>query len=255
MIVASNEAFMPSQDKPQTTNLYEMDYLGRAYTMYYVAGGNHHEVIEKEPDGNLLVLTSSLEGHIEDKIQEIDRQTGEVVNELIMEDIFGGKYEDRVDWTHLNTVSYQPETDTIVISPRNLESVVKLNWTTKEIQWILCDPRFWEGTEYEKYVLQPEGDFVYQFQQHTAYQLETDLDGDDQTVEVSMFDNHYVKVRKSDVLKYFDGEKESYLLVYAVNEAEKTVSRLKRFLLYGLPSLLLLFTMLTVIIFLVCAVM
>ena len=83
MIVASNEAFMPSQDKPQTTNLYEMDYLGRAYTMYYVAGGNHHEVIEKEPDGNLLVLTSSLEGHIEDKIQEIDRQTGEVVNELI----------------------------------------------------------------------------------------------------------------------------------------------------------------------------
>ena len=228
MIVASNEAFMPSQAKPQTTNLYEMDYLGRAYTMYYVAGGNHHEVIEKEPDGNLLVLTSSLEGHIEDKIQEIDRQTGEVVNELIMEDIFGGKYEDRVDWTHLNTVSYQPETDTIVISPRNLESVVKLNWTTKEIQWILCDPRFWEGTEYEKYVLQPEGDFVYQFQQHTAYQLETDLDGDDQTIEVSMFDNHYVKVRKSDVLQYFDGEKESYLLVYAVNEAEKTVKQIKK---------------------------
>ena len=228
MIVASNEAFMPSQDKPQTTNLYEMDYLGRAYTMYYVAGGNHHEVIEKEPDGNLLVLTSSLEGHIEDKIQEIDRQTGEVVNELIMEDIFGGKYEDRVDWTHLNTVSYQPETDTIVISPRNLESVVKLNWTTKEIQWILCDPKFWEGTEYEKYVLQPEGDFVYQFQQHTAYQLETDLDGDDQTIEVSMFDNHYVKVRKSDVLQYFDGEKESYLLVYAVNEAEKTVKQIKK---------------------------
>ena len=228
MIVASNEAFMPSQAKPQTTNLYEMDYLGRAYTMYYVAGGNHHEVIEKEPDGNLLVLTSSLEGHIEDKIQEIDRQTGEVVNELIMEDIFGGKYEDRVDWTHLNTVSYQPETDTIVISPRNLESVVKLNWTTKEIQWILCDPKFWEGTEYEKYVLQPEGDFVYQFQQHTAYQLETDLDGDDQTIEVSMFDNHYVKVRKSDVLQYFDGEKESYLLVYAVNEAEKTVKQIKK---------------------------
>lgn len=228
MIVASNEAFMPSQDKPQTTNLYEMDYLGRAYTMYYVAGGNHHEVIEKEPDGNLLVLTSSLEGHIEDKIQEIDRQTGEVVNELIMEDIFSGKYEDRVDWTHLNTVSYQPETDTIVISPRNLESVVKLNWTTKEIQWILCDPKFWEGTEYEKYVLQPEGDFVYQFQQHTAYQLETDLDGDDQTIEVSMFDNHYVKVRKSDVLQYFDGEKESYLLVYAVNEAEKTVKQIKK---------------------------
>ena len=77
-------------------------------------------------------------------------------------------------------------------------------------------------------MLQPEGDFVYQFQQHTAYQMETDLDGDDQTIEVSMFDNHYVKVRKSDVLQYFDGEKESYLLVYAVNEAEKTVKQIKK---------------------------
>jgi len=227
MIVASNEAFMPSQAKPQTTNLYEMDYLGRAYTMYYVAGGNHHEVIEKEPDGNLLVLTSSLEGHIEDKIQEIDRQTGEVVNELIMEDIFSGKYEDRVDWTHLNTVSYQSETDTIVISPRNLESVVKLNWTTKEIQWILCDPKFWEGTEYEKYVLQPEGDFVYQFQQHTAYQIDTDLDGDDQTIEITMFDNHFLWRRKKDI-DYYDKTEESYLLVYSVNEAEGTVKQIKK---------------------------
>ena len=227
MIVASNEAFMPSQDKPQTTNLYEMDYLGRAYTMYYVAGGNHHEVIEKEPDGNLLVLTSSLEGHIEDKIQEIDRQTGEVVNELIMEDIFSGKYEDRVDWTHLNTVSYQPETDTVLLSVRNLESVIKVNWTTKEIQWILCDPRFWEGTDYEKYVLKADGDFIYQFQQHTAYQIDTDLDGDDQTIEITMFDNHFLWRRKKDI-DYYDKTEESYLLVYSVNEAEGTVKQIKK---------------------------
>lgn len=227
MIVADKAGYVPSQEKPQPTNLYELDYLGRAYTMYYVAAGNHHEVIEKEPGGNLLVLTSSLEGHIEDKIQEIDRQTGEVVNELIMGDIIDSEYEDRVDWTHLNTVSYQPETDTVVISPRNLESVIKINWTTKEIQWILCDPRFWEGTEYEKYVLQPEGDFVYHFQQHTAYQLDADLDGDSETVEISMFDNHAVKLRKK-AMEYYDGKKESYLLVYSVNEKEKTVQQIKK---------------------------
>lgn len=227
MITIDNSAYVPSQVAPQTTSLYEIDYLGRAYTMYYVAGGVHHEVIEKVPGGNLLVLTSSLDGHIEDKIQEIDRNTGAVVNQLIMSDIIDCSYRDRADWTHLNTVSYQPETDTIVISPRNLESVMKLNWTTKEIQWILCDPRFWEGTEYEKYVLQPEGDFVYHFQQHTAYQLDCDLDGNDQTVEISMFDNHAVKVRKKD-LTYFEKTDESYLLVYAVNEAEKTVQQIKK---------------------------
>lgn len=228
MIVQDTAAQVPSADKPQTTNFYEMDYMGRAYTMYYVSGGIHHEVIEKEPGGNLLVLSSSLDGHIEDKIQELDRQTGEVVNELVMGDILKCKYENIVDWTHLNTVSYQPETDTITISPRNLESVIKLNWTTKEIQWILCDPRFWEGTEYEKYVLQPEGDFNYHFQQHTAYQVSTDLDGNPDTVEISLFDNHFVKARKADLSSYYDDTKESYLVVYAVNEKEGTVQQIKK---------------------------
>ena len=227
MIVQDTEAQVPSSDKPQTTNFYEMDYLGRAYTLYYVAGGIHHEVIEKEPGGNLLVLSSSLEGHIEDKIQELDRETGEVVNELVLGDIIKCKYEDRVDWAHLNTVSYQPESDTIIISPRNLESVIKLNWTTKEIQWMLCDPRFWAGTEYEQYVLQPEGDFNYHFQQHTAYQISADLDGNDETVEISMFDNHSVKVRSSNIT-YYDRTKESYLVVYSVNEKNGTVQQIKK---------------------------
>lgn len=237
MIIQDTGAYVPSQTKPQCTNLYEMDYLGRAYKMYYVSGGTHHEIIEKVPGGNLLVLTSSMDGHIEDKIQEIDRETGEVVEELILQDILDCEYVNLVDWAHMNTVSYQPETDTIVISPRNLESVIKLNWTTKEIQWILCDPRFWENTEYAQYVLQPEGDFVYHFQQHTAYQIDADLDGNDQTVEVTMFDNHYIKVRKK-VLDYFDNPGESYLVAYAVNEDEKTVSQIKKIptILSGITS-------------------
>lgn len=168
-----------------------------------------------------------MEEHYEDKIQEIDRQTGEVVNELALQDIMDCKYVDLIDWAHINTVSYQPESDTIIISARNLESVIKLNWTTKEIQWILCDPRFWEGTEFEKYVLQPEDDFVYHFQQHTAYQLDTDLDGDENTVEVSMFDNHYVSHRE-DTVTYSDNSGESYLLVYSINEKEGTVRQIKK---------------------------
>lgn len=227
MIWQDTAAYVPNQEKPQATNMYEIDYLGRTYNMYYVSGGSHHEVIEKEPGGNLLLLTSSMEEHYEDKIQEIDRQTGEVVNELALQDIMDCKYVDLIDWAHINTVSYQPESDTIIISARNLESVIKLNWTTKEIQWILCDPRFWEGTEFEKYVLQPEDDFVYHFQQHTAYQLDTDLDGDENTVEVSMFDNHYVSHRE-DTVTYSDNSGESYLLVYSINEKEGTVRQIKK---------------------------
>lgn len=227
MIWQDTAGYVPNLEKPQSTNLYELDYLGRAYNMYYLSGGSHHEVIEKEPGGNLLVLTSSMQSHCEDKVEEIDRQTGAVVNELKLQDIIKCKYENLVDWAHINTVSYQPETDTILLSVRNLESVIKVNWTTKEIQWILCDPRFWEGTEYEQYVLQPEGDFNYHFQQHTAYQISADLDGNDETVEISMFDNHSVKVRSSNIT-YYDRTKESYLVVYSVNEKNGTVQQIKK---------------------------
>ena len=173
------------------------------------------------------VYKRQMQSHCEDKIEEIDRQTGAVVNELKLQDIIKCKYENLVDWAHINTVSYQPETDTILLSVRNLESVIKVNWTTKEIQWILCDPRFWEGTDYEKYVLKADGDFIYQFQQHTAYQIDTDLDSDDQTVEITMFDNHFLWRRKKDI-DYYDKTEESYLLVYSVNEAEGTVKQIKK---------------------------
>ena len=41
------------------------------------------------------------------------------------------------------------------------------------------------------------------FQQHTAYQIDTDLDGDDQTIEITMFDNHFLWRRKKDI-DYYD---------------------------------------------------
>lgn len=217
--------YVPCQQKPQSTNLYEMDCLGRAYRVYYIPGGNHHEVIEKEPGGNLLVLTSSLKSCYEEKIVEIDRQTGEIVNELELGDIFGQTYVDKPDWAHINTVSYQPEGDTILISARNLNSVMKINWSTHKLEWILCDPRFWKGTKFEKYVLQPEGDFVYHFEQHTAYQLEANLDKDPRTVEVCLFDNHYNKDRNTD---YYDGNEASYVVVYSINEEEAAVKQIKR---------------------------
>ena len=59
-----------------------------------------------------------------------------------MTELFGNSYtQDTIDWAHLNTVSYQPEEDTVLLSPRNLNSAVKVNWTTHEIVWILGDPK------------------------------------------------------------------------------------------------------------------
>lgn len=224
-IFQDKDGYIPSATKSYSTIMYEMDYLGRAVKMYFAPNGTHHEIIEKEPGGNLLILTSTLEDHIEDAIMEFDRETGEIVNSLKMTEVFGNAYTSKIDWAHLNTISYQADADTILISPRNLNSGVKLNWTTHEIVWILGNPRIWEGTKFEKYVLTPEEDFMWHYRQHTVYEVGTDLDGNPDTVEISLFDNH---TPHSGSKKYYEESENSYLTVYAVNETEGTVSLLKQ---------------------------
>ena len=81
-IFQSDEALVPTEEKPHTTQMYEMDYLGRIYNVYFTENGMHHEVKEKTPGGNLLISGNSIEGHVEDTAVELDRKTGEVVKEI-----------------------------------------------------------------------------------------------------------------------------------------------------------------------------
>ncbi len=225
-IMQDNDGYVPSVTKSFSTVMYEMDYLGRATRMYFAPNGTHHEIIEKEAGGNLLILTGTLEDHVDDEVIELDRETGEIVNSLKMTELFGNSYtQDTIDWAHLNTVSYQPEEDTVLLSPRNLNSAVKVNWTTHEIVWILGDPKIWEGTKYEKYVLTPDEDFMWHYRQHTVYQIDADLDGNPDTVEITMFDNHTPHDGDG---KYYDDAPDSYVTVYSVDEKEKTVSLQKK---------------------------
>ena len=138
-------------EKPHSQNMYETDYLGRVYQIYYVQKGLHHEIIEKTPGGNLLVATSSLEGHFEETIQEIDRETGQPVKTFKMDEIYGDTYVNQLDWAHINTISYNESDDTLVVSTRNVHTVVKFNWTTDEIVWLMGDNSVWENTDLKKY--------------------------------------------------------------------------------------------------------
>ena len=218
-------SYTMSVSKPQTVKLYEMDYLGRAYQVYYLPYGSHHDVVEKTPGGNLMCLTSSMEEHYEDVITELDRATGQSVNTLKLSDLFLNTYTRKLDWAHINTVSWQSEDDTIIISPRNLHSVMKIGWTDHKLKWILCDPYFWKDTRYKDQVLKPEGDILWHYQQHTAYRVEADLDQDPDTIEISVFDNHVDAQRKIDT---FTDTGLSYATVYSVNEKDMTVRVIKQ---------------------------
>lgn len=226
LIFQTDEAETPTEEKPHTTSMYEMDYLGRVYQQYYVKNGIHHEVIEKEPGGNLFVLSSSIAGHTEDVVMEIDRKTGKIVKELDMKEIFDKTYRNKVDWAHLNTVSYKKEDHSILLSPRNLHSAVKVDWKKKKIKWILTNPEMFKGTKQADKVLKPEGNIKWHFQQHSVYEIPYDLDGNPDTIHVMLYDNHWQTKRKVD---FWDGDTHSYVSVYTINEKKMTVRQDKLF--------------------------
>ena len=219
-------ALTPSHAKPHPTNLYEMDYLGRCYSQFYIAQGVHHDVTEKTPGGNLMVITNSNNGYVEDVVMEIDRTTGKIVKKLDLKKIFGNTYRTKTDWVHINTISYDPDTDTVLLSPRNLHSAIKIHWSTQKLIWIMGNPQFWKGTRFEDKVLKPSGTIQWHYQQHAVYELDDDIDNNPNTKHYIMFDNHYQAARK---VNFFDNLTSSYTLIYTVNESTFTIKQEKVF--------------------------
>lgn len=211
---------------PQCSVYHDMDYLGRVHKTYLSDNGLHH-TIEEKVNGNLLIGTNTVDTeYCEDAMAEVDCHTGEIVWELHFEDLFGGAYKDMTDWAHINSAVYNKENNTMLISLRNVHAVICVDYDTKKLRWIMSDPEFWKGTPVEDLVLQPVGDIKWFYQQHSAFWVKEDMDGNPDTRQIMMFDNHWHKRRPA---KSFDGDmKYSYISFYSVNEKEKTVSLLHR---------------------------
>ncbi|QSX08805.1 aryl-sulfate sulfotransferase [Alkalibacter rhizosphaerae] len=220
---------IPTETRDYARFVFDMDYLGRLHKVYDIPGGIHHEIVEKEPGGNLLILGNSLEGHVEDTIAEVHRETGEIVREINFADyISGTKYNERYDWAHINSLSYDRSDGTMILSPRDVSSVVKIDWDKEEILWILSDPEMWEGTAYESYVLQPVGDTMWHYEQHAAFEIHSDIDNDPDTLDLMLFDNRTIRNELNDVPIKGD-ENRSSITQYAIDEEAKTVVQVRRF--------------------------
>lgn len=216
----------PSFGNPHSVLAYEMDCLGRVYREYYIPAGIHHDGCEMTPGGNILTASSSMTEWVEDAVIEIDRQTGEIVNTLVLGELLSKHpYFDYFDWAHINTVSYLVEEHAVVICARNLHSVLKVDWNTKELLWIFCDTAFWKGTPYESFVLTPVGDdMAFSYQAHAAYQLPSLSDNGKKLLII--YDNHWHARRP---MKTFDKDKASYVRIYEIDEAAHTVSLLQNY--------------------------
>ncbi len=213
----------PTYQYPYSTQFYEIDLLGRVYKTYHVPKGTHHDICEMEPGGNLLTVTNSNQGHIGDVIVELDRKTGEIKKQLDMRNVFGEKYQNIIGWTHINTLIYEKETDMLYFCARNLHSVVKLNWKTNHIEWILGDPAFWKGTKEAKYVLSGQGEIEWSYQPHCPVRLYSEMKDRE---KIMIFDNHWAKRRP---VETFTETEHSYVKIYEIDEIKHQMTMIKKF--------------------------
>ena len=228
-MVMSGYNMVETEFRDYATRIFDMDILGRLHKIYDIPKGVHHEIIEKNKDDNLIILANSLRDHVEDTVIEVDRETGEIIREIDFNDIIiHEQYNDDYDWAHMNSMDYNYEENTAIFSIRDISSVVKLDMETEEIIWMIADPKIWEGTDYEKYLLESlNSNDKWFYEQHSAYEVE-DLDGKPDTLDLMVFDNRILRSKTMTVEIEEDLDKSS-VIYYALDEENRTMEEKRRF--------------------------
>ncbi|MCP3032079.1 aryl-sulfate sulfotransferase [Halobacillus sp. A1] len=231
-----NDKLVFLTQKVEQSNQYnlilEMDMLGQVSFGSYIDVTNfdswgvvHHDVIEL-PNDNFLATDHDGSGYIEDDMVEIDRQSGEMVDELNMRDIFPEQvYEDydgasaeEGDWFHQNAVWYDDTGDDILVSSRHQDAIIDMSYPEGEIDWILAAHEGWPE-ELEDKLLEPQGeDFKFPGGPHAIMTL-PDQDEQENTMDVLLFDNNIAVIRGDEETS----EEYSRAVQYRINTEEMTV--------------------------------
>ena len=215
-------------------SLFEIDLLGRVISEYMV-NGYHHGIAEM-PNGDLLVLANNIDGTVEDTIYELRRSDGEIVRTWDMNGYFNvagrdeqGRHISDVnyrnentgwtyDWLHINAIDYDPESDTVLLSSRHQDALIKLDLTSGEIVWVLSDPNDDWPAYLESKLLTPEGDgFEWQYGQHCVTRLPN---GD-----VMCFDNGDYRSKTPEGILPAATDSYSRAVIYRVDEENMTVTQ------------------------------
>ena len=149
-----------------SNRIYEIDMLGNIINRWEMPGyGFHHNVIEM-PNGNFIATVNKFgEPTVEDYVIEIDRNSGEIINEWNLNESLDNQRRAwptnladlNVDWFHANALAYSAADDAIIVSGRT-QALVKLN-RTNDVQWIMAPHRDWQtsgrGEDLTQFLLQP----------------------------------------------------------------------------------------------------
>jgi hypothetical protein len=125
------------------------------------------------------------------------------------------------DWTHGNAVIHDPTDDSIIVSLRHQDAVVKFSRQTGQIIWILGAHGNWDPAQFGTFLLNPVGDnFLFQFHQHAP---EVTDEG-----TLVLYDNGNYKATPFDP-KLAAIDNFSRAVEYSINEDTKEVSQVWEF--------------------------
>lgn len=195
----------PSGNEFGFTGFVEVDFLGKVYHTYVLENIYHHEVNELS-NGNLLIAgNSNLGDASEAYVYTIDRNTGKVLDDLNIYELFKNidekvinRYRD-VDFVN-NSIDYHEDTDEMILSLRGLNTVISVQYHEKKLNWILGSASMWTG-KFSNYLLQLANGTRLPKGQHTAFLMEdgklalfnNDFDPMAETMNVTLdhFRNNY----------------------------------------------------------------
>lgn len=234
-----------SNDADTYNVLLETDYLGKIYHRYDFSSSSaandtgksegemtviHHDGIEL-PSGNFLLTVNDGSNYIEDTMIELNRETGEIEKTIDLKDILPEAfYEDydstsredgKVDWFHQNSVEYDEADNSIIISGRHQDTIMKIDYDTSEIKWIMGDSSGWPES-YQKYFL--NGEVKASGGQHAVIVL-PDQDDNDETTDILYYDNNISVTRGDEETS----EQYSEARQVRINEAEMTIEEVWTF--------------------------
>ncbi len=204
------------------SGFYEMDMLGKIYNIYQDPGMIHHDVIEL-PNGNFLT-TSQYSDSVEDRLVELDRQTGEVVWDLDLKSIFPTErifnLEEMQDWFHLNAVVYDESDQSLILSGRHY-GIAKIAYPSGGIIWQVSVASNQDNDPHT--TLRPlDSDFKLPSAQHTPSIL-PDFDNNPNTLDLLVYDNNSAI---SPDFTYEGAEEYSQLVHYRIDEVNRTIEQI-----------------------------
>ncbi|MBO4395792.1 MAG: aryl-sulfate sulfotransferase, partial [Eubacterium sp.] len=212
---------------PLSVVAHEMDWFGRYHHTYFHEIGYHHDAVVL-PDGNFMTISSTLVNkHVENKLVKIDRETGDQLDELSMDELFDDTYQNSFDWCHINSISPMDDPDELILCLRNIHTICRVSMREHKLIWILTNPEMFRGTAQESLVLTPEGEFdPWFFQQHSARIMRNFPNAEPGRLYITFYDNHEAHRRPVD---WFDKQGTSYGLVVSVDEKARSFRLEKRF--------------------------